>query len=42
MLILGFLDIFHGWHFENGLGEVMYSQIVIADILICYENIYYS
>ena len=37
ILILSFRN-FHGQHFENGLGEAVYSQTVIVNILICYEK----
>ena len=36
------LTIFHSPHFENGVNEAMYPQIVPVNILICHENIHQS
>ena len=37
-----FFFIFPGRHFEQGLREAIYTQIVTVNILICYKDIYHN
>ena len=36
--MMEFFVIFRVWHFENGLGDAIYPQIVTVNIIICYKK----
>ena len=40
--IFGFLSFFHGRHFENDPREVICTQIVTVNIIVCNQDLYYS